>query len=161
MSWKCLLHLKELCLSCNFWKTITIANLPALLILVLWMYPQEITDLSCSTICSLCALTHESEWGHTPMNCHLSTLLGMFSKQQTGKQFQNSNNGSVDLMFLSRYEREVWDLYGVFFANHPDLRRILTDYGFEGHPFRKDFPLSGFVEVIWTEWLLSIFLNIF
>jgi NADH dehydrogenase (ubiquinone) Fe-S protein 3 len=45
------------------------------------------------------------------------------------------------------YEREVWDMFGVFFANHPDMRRILTDYGFEGHPFRKDFPLSGYVEV--------------
>lgn len=42
---------------------------------------------------------------------------------------------------------QIWDMYGVFFANHPDLRRILTDYGFEGHPFRKDFPLSGYVEV--------------
>lgn len=45
------------------------------------------------------------------------------------------------------YEREIWDMFGVFFANHPDLRRILTDYGFEGHPFRRDFPLSGYVEV--------------
>ena len=45
------------------------------------------------------------------------------------------------------FERETWDLYGVYFADHPDLRRLLTDYGFEGHPLRKDFPLTGFVEV--------------
>jgi NADH-quinone oxidoreductase subunit C len=45
------------------------------------------------------------------------------------------------------WERETWDLFGIFFTDHPDLRRILTDYGFEGHPMRKDFPLTGYVEV--------------
>jgi len=56
---------------------------------------------------------------------------------------------SVASVFSSAiwFERETWDLLGVFFSGHPDLRRILTDYGFEGHPLRKDFPLTGHVEV--------------
>ncbi len=62
---------------------------------------------------------------------------------------ENTPVPSVTGVFPSAgwFERETWDMYGVFFADHPDLRRILTDYGFEGHPLRKDFPLTGHVEV--------------
>lgn len=54
------------------------------------------------------------------------------------------------------YEREAWDMYGVIFSGHPDLRRLLTDYGFEGHPLRKDFPLSGYVEVRYDDALKRV-----
>jgi len=58
----------------------------------------------------------------------------------------------VDLFINSNWwEREIWDLFGIYFEKHPDLRRILTDYGFEGHPMRKDFPCYGFIELRYDE----------
>lgn len=60
---------------------------------------------------------------------------------------------SLTSIFRSSYwlEREVYDMFGIYFENHPDLRRLLTDYGFEGHPLKKDFPLSGYIEVRYDE----------
>jgi len=54
------------------------------------------------------------------------------------------------------WEREIWDLFGIFFENHSDLRRILNDYNFEGHPMRKDFPLTGFIEIYYNHNTKSI-----
>jgi NADH-quinone oxidoreductase subunit C len=54
------------------------------------------------------------------------------------------------------WEREAWDMYGIYFSDHPDLRRILTDYGFEGHPLRKDFPLTGYKEIRYDDELKRV-----
>ncbi|MDE0810277.1 MAG: NADH-quinone oxidoreductase subunit C [Alphaproteobacteria bacterium] len=65
---------------------------------------------------------------------------------------------SASQLFMSAEwnEREAWDMYGIFFSDHPDLRRLLTDYGFEGHPMRKDFPLTGHVEVRYDDELKRV-----
>lgn len=62
-------------------------------------------------------------------------------------RYDSINSCATLFKSLGWSEREAWDLFGVFFKNHLDLRRILTDYGFNGHPLRKNFPLSGYVEV--------------
>ena len=66
---------------------------------------------------------------------------------------EGSSLESVTSLYPSAgwYERETWDIFGVHFCNHPDLRRILTDYGFKGHPLRKDFPVTGFIETCYSE----------
>ncbi|PZQ45641.1 MAG: NADH-quinone oxidoreductase subunit C [Micavibrio aeruginosavorus] len=71
---------------------------------------------------------------------------------------ENTPVDSVVGVFSSAiwFERETWDLFGIYFSNNPDLRRILTDYGFEGHPLRKDFPLTGYVELRYDEELRRV-----
>ena len=79
-------------------------------------------------------------------------LLSLIHNSRVRVKLQTNENNQVPSIcnvFSSAawWEREAWDLYGIFFSEHPDLRRILTDYGFDGHPLRKDFPLTGYLEV--------------
>lgn len=82
-------------------------------------------------------------------------LSYIYNQRLTLKISSSSTESIPSLVNIFRsanwLEREVWDLFGIFFSNHPDLRRILTDYGFQGFPLRKDFPLSGFVELIYSD----------
>ena len=83
-------------------------------------------------------------------------LLSMSLNQRIRLKVATDENDpvpSVSEIYSSAgwWEREAWDLFGIYFAGNPDLRRILTDYGFEGHPLRKDFPLTGYVELRYDE----------
>ena len=83
-------------------------------------------------------------------------LLSMKQNQRVTVKLQTNEETpvpSVTGVFSTAawFERECWDMYGVMFSDHPDLRRILTDYGFQGFPLRKDFPLSGYVEVRYSD----------
>jgi NADH dehydrogenase (ubiquinone) Fe-S protein 3 len=87
------------------------------------------------------------------MNYHLLSVE--YNRRIRVKTFASETSGipSMTCLFPSAnfHERENWDMFGVLFEGHPDLRRILTDYGFQGHPFRKDFPLTGYTEVRYDE----------
>ncbi len=73
-------------------------------------------------------------------NIRLNIIINIHEYQKINSIFYIYKNASW-------FEREIWDMFGIFFSNHNDLRRILSDYGFEGFPLRKDFPLSGYFEV--------------
>jgi NADH/F420H2 dehydrogenase subunit C len=82
-------------------------------------------------------------------------FLTLFNNRFRLKIYTNEKNSVPSITSLyscaNWWEREAWDLFGIYFSNHPDFRRILTDYGFNGHPLRKDFPCSGYLDLKYDE----------
>jgi len=97
----------------------------------------------------ICAVDYP--WKKNRFEIYYNILSITFNTRLTIITTVNEKNNVESISNLykvaSWFEREIWDMFGIFFSNHNDLRRILTDYGFKGHPLRKDFPLTGFTEV--------------
>ena len=108
-------------------------------------------DVNCQfkQLLDVCGVDHPE---NTDRFCIVYNLLSLTHNNRIRvKTWTNENTPipSSTSLFSSAgwWEREAWDLFGIYFSDHPDLRRILTDYGFEGHPLRKDFPMTGYVEL--------------
>jgi NADH-quinone oxidoreductase subunit C len=118
---------------------------------------RDHASLDFSTLVDLCATDYEGFAGAPPAGPRFAVVTHLlslrFNRRVRVKVFcPDDGFPGVDSLIdvwpaANWYEREAFDLYGVVFRGHPDLRRILTDYGFMGHPFRKDFPISGHVEM--------------
>src|SRR5215470_5847181 len=112
-------------------------------------------DLKCAfnVLCDICGVDYPDR----PLRFEVVyNLLSMSLNQRIRLKVETDEERlvpSVVGLYSSAgwWEREAWDLFGIYFADNPDLRRILTDYGFEGHPLRKDFPLTGYVELRYDE----------
>ena len=131
---------------------ITIATRPKNLI-SLFEHLKEDTELNFEMLIDITAVDYPKRNKRFEVVYHLLSLTN--KNRLRVKIFVNEDTPLPSLTEMYKgagwYEREVWDMYGILFDGNNDLRRILTDYGFEGHPLRKDFPLTGFVELRYDE----------
>ena len=112
-------------------------------------------DADCGFVCfiDICGVDYPQREKRFDVVYH---LLAPYKNRRIRVKVQTDEDTAVPSVIsvfpaANWFEREAFDLYGVLFSGHPDLRRILTDYGFSGHPLRKDFPLTGYVEVRWDD----------
>jgi NADH-quinone oxidoreductase subunit C len=104
-------------------------------------------------LCDICGVDHPDRANRFDVVYH---LLSMTLNRRIRVKIETDEDHPVPsatglFSCAGWWEREAWDLFGIYFSDNPDLRRILTDYGFEGHPLRKDFPLTGYVELRYDE----------
>ncbi len=114
---------------------------------------RDDTNCQCKCLMDVCGVDYPERDERFEVVYNLLSLKHNLRIRVKLSSDEESPVPSVSSIFSAAgwWEREAWDLYGIYFSDHPDLRRILTDYGFEGHPLRKDFPLTGHVEMRYDE----------
>ncbi|MBX9976707.1 MAG: NADH-quinone oxidoreductase subunit C [Alphaproteobacteria bacterium] len=151
--------LKEACSTCSFQHdefTVTLDSLSQLVRCVTFLRDHQ--DCSFSQLIDMTAVDYPSRPKRFEMVYHFLSMN--YNKRLRMKVLVNDGEvvPSITSVFQAAgwYEREVFDLYGIVFQGHPDLRRILTDYNFDGFPLRKDFPLTGYVEVRYDDTIKKV-----
>jgi NADH-quinone oxidoreductase subunit C len=119
---------------------------------------RDAPDFAFSILIDLCGADYPEREQRFDVVYHLLSMTRNLRVRMTVRADEDTAVPSVTGVFpcADWYEREAFDMYGVFFEGHPDLRRILTDYGFHGHPLRKDFPMTGYVEVRYDDELKRV-----
>ena len=133
----------------GFFKKELILIIPAALLTDIVLFMRDHTNCQYKVLSDICAVDFLRKQARFEVVYNLISIK--YNTKVRLKVFVNELTPLNTITSLyscaNWWEREVWDLFGIFFSNHPDLRRILTDYGFIGHPLRKDFPLSGYTEL--------------
>lgn len=131
---------------------VTVEVRPASIVRVLTTLRDDATTLF-TILVDLCGVDHPDREPRFDVVYHLLSIRHNQRLRVKVRTDEATPVPSVTGVYATAgwFERETWDMYGIMFADHPDLRRLLTDYGFDGHPLRKDFPLTGYVEVRYDE----------
>lgn len=132
-----------------FFKNELIIIIPSFLVIEIFLFLKNHTNCQYKMLSDICAVDFLKKNNRFQVVYNIISLK--YNTKLRIKTFLNEltpiNTITSIYSCANWWEREIWDLFGIFFIKHPDLRRILTDYGFDGHPLRKDFPLSGYVEL--------------
>jgi NADH-quinone oxidoreductase subunit C len=121
-------------------------------------YLRDDADLALTQLIDLCGVDYPERPRRFDVVYHLLSMTKNLRVRLSIQTDEDTPVPSATPIFFNAdwYEREAFDMYGIFFDGHPDLRRLLTDYGFHGHPLRKDFPMTGYVEVRYDDELKRV-----